>query len=335
MRAVLSKEVGGPETLVIEDIDAPTAAPGEVVIEVKAIGVNFPDVLIIEDKYQFKPPRPFSPGGELSGIVKSLGEGVTNVKVGDRVIASTGSGGMREEVAVDAARLIPFPDIVSFEEAAAFIMTYGTSHYALKHRGPTNEGDVLLVLGAAGGVGLAAVELGAAMGAKVIAAASTEEKVALAKSKGAHMGIVYPTGELDRAQQKEFSNQIKAAAAELGSEGGVDLVYDAVGGSYAEPSVRAMNWEGRYLVIGFPAGIPSIPLNLTLLKSCDIVGVFWGAWVAREQKQFAADIMEMMGMYAEGKIKPHVSKTFPLEQAGEAISHLANRKALGKVVITV
>ncbi|MEO0982356.1 MAG: NADPH:quinone oxidoreductase family protein [Pseudomonadota bacterium] len=330
MKAVLSKQPGGPETLVIEDTPSPEAGAGQVVLEVKAIGVNFPDVLIIQDMYQFKPERPFAPGGEVAGVVKSVGEGVTHLKPGDRVIGSCGWGGMAEELALDAGRCIPIPDAMPFEEAAAFMMTYGTSHYALKDRAEIKPGESLLVLGAAGGVGLAAVELGKAMGATVIAAASTQEKVDLCLSKGADKGLVYPSGALDRAQQKELSNQIK----ELGG-GGVDVVYDGVGGDYAEPAIRAMNWEGRFLVIGFPAGIPKIPLNLTLLKSCQVVGVFWGAFVARDPKANQENIADLFRLYGEGKIKPHVSSTYPLENAADAIVELAERRAKGKVVVTV
>lgn len=329
MRAVLSNEVGGPDSLVIENIDSPEPGKGQVVLEVKAIGVNFPDVLIIQDLYQFKPSRPFSPGGEVSGVVKSVGEGVTNLTPGDRVIGSCGWGGMREELVLEAARCLPIPDVMPFDEAAAFIMTYGTSYYALDGRGNVKAGESLLVLGAAGGVGLAAVELGKAMGMKVIAACSSQEKVDVCKAKGADEGLVYPTGSLDRTQQKELSNNIKS----LGG-GGVDVIYDAVGGDYAEPAVRSMNWDGRFLVIGFPAGIPKIPLNLTLLKSCNIVGVFWGAFVAQFPQENARNVKKLFEMYSEGKIKPHVSKTFPLDQASQAIKELEERRAVGKVVIT-
>lgn len=330
MKALLSKTPGEPETLVLEDIDSPTAGKGQVVISVKAIGVNFPDSLIIKDMYQFKPERPFSPGGEVSGTVKEVGEGVSHLKVGQRVIGSCGWGGMREELALDAGRCIPIPDTVPFEEAAAFVMTYGTSYYALKDRADPKPGETLLVLGAAGGVGLAAVELGKAMGLTVIAACSTQEKVDFCLSKGADKGLVYDNAPLDRAQQKTLSNQIK----ELGG-GGVDIIYDGVGGDYAEPAIRAMNWEGRFLVIGFPAGIPAIPLNLTLLKSCDIRGVFWGAAVARDPEANQQNLAEMFAMYAEGKIKPHISNSFPLERGAEAIRELMDRKAMGKVVVTV
>ena len=330
MKALLSKAPGGPETLVLEDIPSPTPGKGEVLIDVKAIGINFPDTLIIRDMYQFKPERPFSPGGEVSGVVKALGEGVTNLSIGQRVIGSCGWGGMREELVLEAGRCIPVPDSVPFEEAAAFVMTYGTSYYALKDRADPKPGEKLLVLGAAGGVGIAAVELGKAMGLEVIAACSTQEKVDFCLSKGADHGIVYERAPLDRGQQKALSNQIKEI-----SGGGVDIIYDGVGGDYAEPSIRAMNWEGRFLVIGFPAGIPAIPLNLTLLKSCDIRGVFWGAAVARDPKANQQNLAEMFAMYQDGKIKPHVSKTFPLDQGGDAIQYLMDRKAMGKVVVTV
>jgi len=329
MRAVLSKSVGGPETLVIEELPSPEAGPGQVVLSVKACGVNYPDVLIIEDKYQFKPSRPFAPGGEVAGIVKSLGEGVTSLKVGQRVLASTGWGGMAEELALEATRVTPIPDSMPFEEAAAFMMTYGTSWYGLKDRGHLKAGETLLVLGAAGGVGLAAVELGKAMGARVIAAASSQEKVDLAISRGAESGVVYPKGPFDKDGAKALANQFKDACG----KDGWDVCYDAVGGDYAEAAIRASGWGGRFLVIGFPAGIPKVPLNLTLLKSCDIVGVFWGAAVARDPKAHQENVRQLMEMYAEGKIKPHVSETFPLDRAGDAIAHLGSRKAMGKVVI--
>jgi NADPH2:quinone reductase len=331
MKALLSKAVGGPETLVLEDVPSPTPKAGQAVVSVRAVGVNFPDVLIIEDKYQFKPPRPFAPGAEFSGVIKEVGEGVTSVKPGDRVLANITCGGMVQEVAVDAARLIKIPDAMPFDEAAAFIMTYGTSYYALKDRGFLKPGQSLLVLGAAGGVGLAAVELGKAMGAHVIAAASSEEKVALAKALGAESGVVYPLGPFDRDGQKALAELFKVAVG----PNGVNLVYDGVGGDYAEAAVRSMAWEGRFLVVGFPAGIPRIPLNLTLLKSCDICGVFWGAAVARDPAAHAQNVKELFELYGQGKIRPHVSEHFPLERAAEAITHLATRKALGKVVVMV
>ena len=331
MKALLSVEVGGPDTLVIQDRPSPTARDGWAVVSVKACGVNYPDVLIIEDKYQFKPPRPFSPGGEISGVVKAVGAGVTHIKPGDRVLGNTGSGGMAEEIAVEASRLTPIPDSMPFDEAAAFLMTYGTSYYGLKDRGHLKPGETLLVLGAAGGVGLAAVELGKAMGAHVGAAASSQEKVDLAIAHGAATGVVYPSGPFDRDGQKALADLFKLACGAAGA----DVVYDGVGGDYAEAALRSTAWEGRFLVIGFPAGIPRIPLNLALLKGCDIVGVFWGAAVARDPAGHQRNVAELMALYAEGKIKPHVSERFPLARAGEAISHLAARKALGKVVVTI
>ena len=330
MKAILSTTVGGPETLVLADVPNLSAGDGQVVISVKACGVNYPDVLIIQDLYQFKPPRPFSPGGEVSGIVKEVGAGVTNVKVGDRVLASTGNGGMAEEVIAAAHGVTPIPDTMPFEEAAAFILTYGTSYYALKDRADPKPGEKLLVLGAAGGVGLAAIELGKAMGLDVIAACSTQDKVDLCLEKGADKGLIYPTGDLDRAQQKALSNDIKTV-----SGGGVDIIYDAVGGNYSEPSLRAMNWEGRFLVIGFPAGIPKLPLNLTLLKSCDVRGVFWGAAVARNPAGHAQNVKELFALHAEGKIKLHVSSTYPLAESAAAITELMERRAKGKVVVVV
>lgn len=332
MKALLAKEFGPPETLVLDEVPNLSPGKGQVVVGVRACGVNFPDVLIIQDKYQFKPPLPFSPGGEVAGVIKAVGEGVTSPKVGDRVIASCGWGGMAEEVRADAAKCIPLPDDMDFATGSAFVMTYGTSHYALKDRAKLKPGENLVVLGAAGGVGLAAVELGKAMGARVIAGASTQEKVDLAKAHGADDGFVYPSGPLSREQQKALSETIKT----LTGGKGADVLYDPVGGDYAEPSVRAMAWEGRYLVIGFAAGdIPRIPLNLTLLKSCDVLGVFWGAFTAREPKRNQENLAEIGRWVKDGKLRPHVSAKFPLAEGGKAIRMLADRKAQGKVVVTV
>lgn len=331
MKAILSKASGGPETLVLEEIPDPKPGPGQVLLAVKACGVNYPDTLMIVDRYQFKPPRPFSPGGEVAGVVEALGDGVKGLKVGDRVIGSSGSGGMAEKIVLDAAKCIPMPDEMPFDEASAFILTYGTSHYALKHRGGLKAGETLLVLGAAGGVGIAAVELGKAAGARVIAAVSSQDKADFAKAHGADEVVIYPRGPFDKDGKKALADLFKKACGEKGA----DVIYDAVGGDYAEAALRAIGWEGRFLVIGFPAGIPSIPLNLTLLKSCQIVGVFWGAWVARNLKGFAEDVQELVDLYKAGKVKPHVSERFPLARAGEAIAHLGARKAMGKVVVTM
>jgi len=246
------------------------------------------------------------------------------------VFGSTGAGGMAEEIVVAAGRMHKLPDFMPFDEAAAFLMTYGTSHYALKDRGHIKPGETLLVLGAAGGVGLAAVELGVAMGATVIAAASSQEKVDFCISKGAHKGLVYPENPLSKEQQKAFSDHIK----ELGG-GGVDVIYDGVGGDYAEPAVRALNWDGRFLVIGFPAGIPKLPLNLTLLKSCQVIGVFWGAFIMRDPKGHAENLADLFRLYQDGKIRPHVSNRYPLAQSADAIKELSERRAKGKVVIEI
>ncbi|MET0294314.1 MAG: NADPH:quinone oxidoreductase family protein [Phenylobacterium sp.] len=332
MKALLSKAAGGPETLELADVPDPQAQPGEVVVDIRACGVNFPDVLIIEDRYQSKPPRPFSPGAEVAGVVSQVGAGVTSLKVGDRVLGNPGHGGMAERVAVAAGRMTKIPDEMPFDDAAALVMTYGTSYYALKHRGFLKAGQSLLVLGAAGGVGLAAVELGKAMGARVIAACSTQEKVDLARARGADEGVVYGTGPFDRDGQKRLGELFKAACGARGA----DVIYDAVGGPYAEPAFRSIAWEGRFLVIGFAAGdIPKIPLNLPLLKGADIVGVFWGAWAARDPAGFRKEVGELIGLYRAGTIRPHVSARFPLERGGEAIAHVGGRKALGKVVVTV
>jgi NADPH2:quinone reductase len=331
MLALLSKQPGGPETLVLESVAEPSPKPGEVLLAVKACGVNYPDALIIEDRYQFKPERPFAPGSEVSGIVEAVGDGVSFLKAGDRVIGSCGWGGMAEKLAVSADRCIPMPDAMPFDEAAAFVMTYGTSHHALKDRAQLKAGETLLVLGAAGGVGLAAVELGKAMGARVIAAASSGEKAALARRHGADESIVYPPGPFDRDGIKALAEQFKAAC---GPEG-ADVIYDPVGGDYSEASLRAIAWEGRFLVVGFPAGIPKIPLNLPLLKSCQIVGVFWGAFARRDPKANAANLRELLDLYAGGRIKPVISERVPLARAGEAIAALSARRALGKIVVTM
>ena len=324
MRAVLCHEYGPPESLKVEDVDDPAAGDGQVVVDVKACAVNFPDVLIIQNLYQFKPPLPFSPGAEVAGVVSSVGPGVEGVSVGDRVFASTGWGGLAEKIAVDAGSLIPIPEGIDFAPASSFLYAYGTSHYALKDRARLEPGDTLVVLGAAGGVGLAAVDLGAVMGATVIAAASSDDKLELCREYGATMTINYATEDL------------KSRIRDLTGGTGADVVYDPVGGPYSEPALRSTAWEGRFLVVGFAAGeIPAIPLNLALLKGCDIVGVFWGAFVGREPDHHRRNVEELIGWWREGKLRPHVSSTYPLERAAEAIRELADRKAKGKVVVTV
>ena len=331
MKAVLSKEVGGPETLVVEDIDAPTPGAGEVLIDVAACAINFPDTLIIRDLYQFKPPRPFSPGGEISGTIAALGDGVTGWSIGDRVIAGTGSGGLREQVTIAAARLFRVPEGIDLVEASALLMTYGTTIHGLKDRGEIASGETVLVLGAAGGVGLSAVELAKAWGCRVVAAVSSEEKAAVAREAGADATVIYGRPPFDKDQSKALAQQFKDSVG----PNGADIVYDIVGGDYSEPALRAIAWEGRFLVVGFPAGIAKMPLNLTLLKSCDIRGVFWGAFAARAPEKNAAHIAELFDLWRAGKIRPRISETYPLARAHEAIAKLASRGAIGKLVVTM
>lgn len=331
MKALLSKAVGGPETLQLTELPYPTPGRGQLLVRVKACAINYPDVLIIEDKYQFKPPRPFAPGGEIAGIVEAVGEGVEGWSVGDRLIAMIGHGGLAEKVLVQAAQALPLPPARSFEEGSALILTYATSIHALLDRGKLKEGQTLLVLGAAGGVGLAAVELGKAYGARVIGAVSSEEKAEAARAAGADDVLVYPRGPFDNDGSKALAQMFKDAVG----PNGADIIYDPVGGDYAEPALRSIAWEGRYLVVGFPAGIPKLPLNLTLLKSCDVCGVFWGAFAARDPQANAAHIQTLFRLWQEGKIAPKVSRTWPLEQGGDAIAHMAARKAVGKLVVTM
>lgn len=331
MKALLSKQPGGPDTLILEEVADPVAGKGQVVVAVKACAINYPDFLIIEDKYQFKPPRPFAPGGEIAGVIESVGEGVTDWAVGDRVIAVTGHGGLVEKIAIEAFRLFRLPEGRSFEEGAALLLTYATTIHALLDRGHLREGQTLLVLGAAGGVGLAAVELGKAFGARVIAAVSSEEKAGAAKAAGADETLVYGRAPFDKDQSKALAEQFKAA---LGPQG-ADVIYDPVGGDYAEPALRSIAWEGRYLVVGFPAGIPRLPLNLTLLKSCDVCGVFWGAFAARDPQANRAHIDRLFRLWKDGKIAPRVTETFAFEDGGKAIAKMAARGAIGKLVVKV
>ena len=324
MRAVLCKTYGPPESLVLEDVEPLKPGRGQVVIGVKACGVNFPDTLIIQGKYQFKPPMPFSPGSEVAGVVKEIGAGIEHVKVGDHVIAFTGHGGFAEEVLAEAAQLIPMPKGMDFTIASAFVLTYGTSHYALKDRAQLKPGETLLVLGAAGGVGLAAVEIGKVMGARVIAAASSDEKLAVCKQHGADEVINYS------------SEDLRERLKELTSGEGVDVVYDPLGGNYSETALRGMAWGGRFLVIGFTTGeIPRIPLNLTLLKGCSIVGVFWGSFTARDPKRSQEHLQELLTWFETGKIKPLISATYPLSRAANALNDMMNRKVQGKVVLLI
>ena len=329
MKALLSHAPGGPETLRVDDLPDPVPGPGELLVRVRAAAINYPDVLIIEDKYQFKPPRPFAPGGEIAGEVEAVGEGVTGWKAGDRLIAVPGWGGLAEKLVIPAKSAFRLPDSRSFTDGAALLLTYATSIHALYDRGKLASGQTLLVLGAAGGVGLAAIELGKAKGARVIAAVSSDEKAQAARDAGADETLVYGRGPFDKEASKALAEQFKAAVG----PGGAEVIYDPVGGDYAEPALRSIAWEGRYLVVGFPAGIPKLPLNLTLLKSCDVCGVFWGAFAARDPKANAAHVETLFRLWDEGKIGPRVSATYPLERGGEAIAALAARSVIGKVVV--
>ncbi len=322
MKAVVCKAWGLPDTLVVEDVPTPQPKAGEVLIRIAAASVNYPDVLMIQKKYQVQPELPFIPGSEVAGTVAALGEGVTNVKLGDRVIAFVSLGGFAEQVVAKAAGLIAIPPELDDATAASFTLVYGTSHHAVIDRGELKAGQTMLVLGAAGGVGLAAVEIGKVLGAKVIAAASTDEKLAVCKAHGADVLINYSTQDL-RAAVKEATGGL-----------GPDVIYDPVGGIYAEPAFRSIAWRGRYLVVGFANGeIPRLPANLMLLKGASMVGVFWGDHVRRDPKANAAAMREMMGWVAEGKLKPLVSARYSLADTAKAFEALAARQATGKIVI--
>ncbi len=321
MRAMLCKEWGHPSTLVLEDIPSPVPGKKEVLITVKACSVNFPDTLIVQGLYQFKPDRPFSPGSDVAGIVKAVGEGVKHVKVGDEVFCLVPHGGFAEEVLAPANSVFPKPPMMDNNVAASFMMAYGTSYHALKDRAKLKEGETLLVLGASGGVGIAAVELGKQMGAKVIAAASTAEKLALCKEHGAD--------ELINYTEEDLKNRVK----ELTDGKGANVVYDPVGGDYTEAALRATAWEGRFLIVGFPAGIAKIPMNLPLLKGCQIVGVFWGSFVMRNPQANMQNTMELIQMYAQGQLKPHIDKVYSLEDSRQALQDIMNRKVKGKIII--
>lgn len=322
MRAVVCNEFGPPENLVVEERPDPTPAADQVLIEVKASAVTFPDTLMLEDKYQFKAAPPYVPGGEVAGVVTAIGSDVTTLSVGDRVVGGLGTiGGFAELAVVPAASARVLPDNVGFGESTGLNYAYGTTLYGLKYRGELQEGETLLILGAGGNVGLSAVELGKLMGATVIAAASSEEKLDLCRERGADHTINYATENL------------KERAKELSGGKGVDVIYDCVGGDYAESALRAIGWAGRFLVVGFTAGIPSIPLNLTLLKSCQIVGVFYGAMTARDPELRDSISAELIDLTSSGRLNPHVSERYPLERAGEALRALMDRKALGKVVL--
>ena len=324
MKAVLAKSFGPPEQLVLEELPARQAAAGEVVIAVRACGVNFFDALIVQGKYQTRPPLPFSPGGEVSGVISAVSTGVKGLETGMRVLAFVGHGGYAEEIATDAANVVALPAQMDFVTAAAFPITYATSYHGLKDRGQLRSGETLLVLGAAGGVGLAAVEIGKILGARVIAAASSEAKLALAREHGADALINYGASDLRERIREETDGK------------GVDVVYDPVGGGYAEQALRSLAPGGRYLVIGFASGeIPKIALNLLLLKVVSLVGVFWGAFARAQPQRNAANMAELLAWYTQGRLRPHVSATFPLARYREALDAVIQRKALGKVVLVM
>ncbi len=324
MKAILCKSFGLPETLELSEVLSPQINKNQVLISVKACGVNFPDTLIIQNKYQFKPQLPFSPGGEVAGIIKEVGEAVKHLKVGDRVFSMTGWGGFAEEVAADAATTLPIPANMDFITAATTMYTYCTSYHALKDRAKIQSGETLLVLGAAGGVGLAAVQLGVLMGAKVIAAASTNEKLAICKELGATETINYT--------YEDLKNRIK----ELTNGQGVDVVYDAVGDKFSEPALRSMAWRGRFLVVGFAAGEPAhIPLNLVLLKGSEIMGVFWGSFTQKEPQKNTQNINDILAWIANRQLKQHIHGLYALEDAPIALREMMDRKVIGKVVLLV
>lgn len=324
MKALQCKEFGTVDKLVLEEIADPSPSKGEVVVDVKAAGINFPDTLIIEGKYQFKPPFPFIPGGESSGVISELGDGVEGFQVGDRVIVSMMVGGFAQKVAAPTEMLTKIPDAMDYNTAAGFTVTYATSYHALKQRANLQAGETLLVLGAAGGVGLAAVELGKAMGAKVIAAASSDEKLEVCKTAGADEVINYSTEPL------------KERIKELTGGKGANVIYDPVGGDLSEQALRGIAINGRFLVVGFAAGdISKIPLNLTLLKQCQIVGVFWGAWARADRQAHDDNFSELLDMFLSGKLKPLVSQTFPLNSYIDAYACLTERRAKGKVILTM
>jgi NADPH2:quinone reductase len=312
-------------------VPTPEPGPGELRVRVLACAINYPDVLVIEDKYQFKPTRPFAPGAEISGEVEAVGDGVTGWSEGDRLLAICSHGGLAEQVIVPANEAIPLPETLDPIEGAGLIFTYGTTMHGLIDRGQLAAGETLLVLGAAGGIGLSAIEVGKALGAVVIAAVSCEEKAAAALEAGADRTIVYGRGPFDKDGSKALAQTFKAA---VGSEG-AQVIYDPVGGDYAEPALRSIAWEGRYLVVGFPAGIPRLPLNLALLKSCDIRGVFWGAFVTRDPDRNRQHIEKLMTWWKAERIRPRIDQLFTLADGGKAIARLSSRSAIGKVIVRV
>ncbi|APG46991.1 NADPH:quinone oxidoreductase family protein [Phaeobacter porticola] len=329
MQAMLSTALGGPETLQWSAQERPEPGPAEVLVAIRAASVNYPDTLMIRDLYQIKPPRPFAPGGEIAGEIIAVGRDVTSHAIGDRILALTGFGGFATHICIPASSAFKIPDQMSDVDAAGFVFTYGTSHHALKDRANLRSGETVLVLGGAGGVGSAAIELAKARGARVIAAVSTANKAHFCETIGADATVIYGRAP-DKEEQISFGRNIKA----LAGSSGIDVVYDAVGGAYAEPALRAMAWQGRYLVVGFAAGIASIPMNLPLLKGCQIVGVFWGAAVQRAPADHQRNVSELFDLYSRGEIRPRIHATYPMEKAADALSEMQNRAVLGKIILT-
>jgi NADPH2:quinone reductase len=330
MKALLSISRGGPETLSFDEVPPPLPEPNQILLDVKAVGVNYPDVLIIEDRYQFRPTRPFAPGAEVAGIVRQVGSAVSGISVGDHVIALCGWGGMAERVAVDAAKATVIPRDMAFDKAASLLFTYGTALYALEQRAALSAGETLLILGASGGVGLAALDLGKLKGARVVAGVSSQEKLDVVMRRGAHACVVYPRNALEPSAQKALAERFKTAC-----NGAADVVFDNVGGDYAEPALRSTAWSGRYLIVGFTAGVPKIPLNLPLLKGCQLVGVFWGEWMAREREAARRASRRLVDMLRAGQIDPLISRSLPLAAGASAIRELGERSSIGKIVLTV
>ena len=330
LKAMMSHAVGGPETLQLTELSIPTPHSGEVLIRVHAAGVNFPDTLIGRDLYQIKPPRPFAPGGELAGIVEAIGDGVDGFEVGDRVLALTLFGAFSSHVCAKASMTFKIPDVMPFDDASSFILTYGTNYYGLHDCGGLNEGETVLVLGASGGIGTAAIELAKHANARVLAAVSSEDKAVFCRDLGADKTLIYPKN-LEKDGQRALSASIK----ELAGAKGVDIVYDPVGGNYAEPALRSLNFEGRHVVLGFTAGIPKIPLNLPLLKNLNICGVNWAKFIAEKPERFREQTKTLLKLYEDGAIKPKISARFPLEEAGKALELFEARKAQGKIVVMI
>ena len=330
MKILHCKEYGPVDNLVWEEIDSPALQDNEVLIDIKAAALNFPDFLIVQGLYQFKPDLPFAPGNEGAGIVRKTGKNVTRFKEGDRVYFMATHGAFAEQICINELGVFPIPDEISFQLAASYQMAYGTSYHALVQRGDLSEGDEVLILGASGGVGLAALDIAKAKGARVVAGVSTDEKAKICRDYGADEVIVYGTGPKDKEEAKAFSTELKSKSI----KGGYDIIYDPIGDCYAEPAFRAIGWKGKYLVVGFAAGqIPKLPINLTLLKGASVVGVFWGAFTGREFEENQKNISDINRMLSVGEIKPLISKEIPMENAVEAIQMIGSRGVVGKVVL--